>query len=175
MKKQRYFFDMDGTLAVFQKLATFERLLEPNYFLNLPPIENVVATAKAMAKKDDIEVFVLSCYLTESATALKEKKKWLDKYLPEIDKEHRIFVPCGKRKSDYIPEPTEQDILIDDYHVNLNAWHGVPVKAFNGVNGTSNRGWKGESIHYLSRPEEILRFLTEELPIHLQKQDSPKM
>ncbi|MDD6036440.1 MAG: hypothetical protein PUC30_09665 [Lachnospiraceae bacterium] len=179
MRKTRYFFDMDGTLAVFQKIDTFERLLEPKYFLNLPPIRNLVYTVKAMARREDIEVFILSSYLTESATALKEKNMWLDKYIPEIDRTHRIFVPCGKRKSDYVPNPTEQDILIDDYHINLNAWHGVPVKVFNGINGTSNRGWKGESIHYLSNPEETIKFLTEELPTRLQKQineaESPRM
>lgn len=154
-QKRRIFFDMDGTLAVFRKLATFEKLLEPGYFKYLPPIRNVVDAAKELTKRDDVEVFILSSYLTESRTALQEKKAWLDRYLPEIDEAHRIFVPCGEVKVEYVPNPAAADVLVDDYYINLQAWYGTPVKLFNGVNGTSSRGWNGASAHYQSTPAEI--------------------
>lgn len=159
--KKRYYFDMDGTLAVFRRVDTFEQLLEPKYFKMLAPIKNIVRAAYLLSQREDCETYILSCYLPENPTALTEKQQWCDRFLREIDKDHRIFVPCGKRKADYIPNPSENDILIDDYRLNLDAWHGVPVKAYNGINGTSGIPWEGESIHYQSSPEEIANHLLE--------------
>lgn len=155
-QKHRIFFDMDGTLAVFRKLSTFETLLEPGYFENLSPIQNVVNAAKELIQRDDVEVFILSSYLTESSTALTEKNVWLNKHLPEIDEMHRIFVPCGDSKADYVPDQQPDDVLIDDYYVNLQAWHGVAVKLYNGINGTSGRVWNGAYTNYQSAPSDIM-------------------
>lgn len=159
MEKQRYFFDMDGTLAVFRKLSTFEDLLQPGYFRKLPPMDRVIRAVKLLMQRENVEVFILSSYLTESNTALKEKNLWLDKYLPEIDQNHRIFVPCGQCKKDYVPNPSPKDRLVDDYGLNLNAWHGLAIKIYNGINGTSGRVWSGPSVHYLDHPSKIVNDL----------------
>lgn len=102
-KKQRLFVDIDGTLAVFKPVDTLETLYEKGYFLNLAPHENVVAAVKEIVTNHpEIEVNILSAYLTDSQYALQEKNEWLDRYLPEIDQTHRIFVPCGSDKKEGI-------------------------------------------------------------------------
>ena len=91
--RQRIFIDMDGTLAEFKTVDTLEKLYEPGYFSNLQPNSNVVNAVKLLIEKADVEVYVLSAYLTDSVYALDEKNKWLDRYLPELKKENRIFMP----------------------------------------------------------------------------------
>ena len=62
-------------------------------------MKNVVAAVKEIVTNHpEIEVNILSAYLTDSQYALQEKNEWLDRYLPEIDQTHRIFVPCGSDK-----------------------------------------------------------------------------
>lgn len=138
--KQRLFVDMDGTLAVFKPVDEMETLYEEGYFLNLTPQENVVeAIREIVTKHPEIEVNILSAYLTDSKYALQEKNKWLDKYLPEIDKDHRIFVPCGTDKKEGIREGIRSnDFLLDDYTKNLNEWQPPArgIKLLNGINHT---------------------------------------
>ena len=84
--EKRLFVDMDGTLAVFKPVDELETLYEQGYFLNLQPQENVVeAIREIITKHPEIEVNILSAYLSDSEYALAEKNKWLDRYLPEID------------------------------------------------------------------------------------------
>ncbi|MEG0854816.1 MAG: hypothetical protein RSF82_13145, partial [Angelakisella sp.] len=100
----RLFVDMDGTLAVFTPVDTLETLYQYGYFANLAPIDNVVGAVKLIIKNHpEIEVSILSAYLTDSSHALVEKNQWLDEHLTEIDQSHRIFMPCGADKKDYIP------------------------------------------------------------------------
>ena len=73
----------------------------------------------------------------------------MDKQLPGIPEDHRIFVPHLADKSDYVPggiQPT--DVLLDDYTVNLREWEssgGIAVKFMNGVNG-KNGSWTGKKV-----------------------------
>ena len=73
-----------------------------------------------------------------------EKKKWLDRYLPEIDSAHCLFVPYGKtNKAEFLAgmlhrRLNKADILIDDHTPNLQYWEkagGLGVKWLNGING----------------------------------------
>lgn len=115
MEKQRLFVDMDGTLAVFHPVDTLEKLYEQGYFLNLEPQMPVVNAIHEIIHQGKVEVYVMSSVMSDSAYAVDEKNTWLDKYLPEIDMEHRIFPPCGDNKLAYILEeirPT--DCLLDD-------------------------------------------------------------
>ena len=77
--KQRLFVDMDGTLAEFKPVDTLEVLYEKDYFLNLKPNENVLGAIKQLIAKNDIDVYILSAYLSDSRYALYEKNAWLDK------------------------------------------------------------------------------------------------
>lgn len=168
-EKTHIFFDMDGTLAVFNKLKTFEDLLQPGYFKSLLPFQTVVNAVKLLLQDENFEVFILSAYLTESKTALQEKQEWLNNYLPEIDVHHRIFVPCGEKKSDYIPTPRETDILVDDYTKNLRAWHGVAVKILNGINNNTNK-WEGPMVYNWDFSEAIADAIREISDVKTTKQ-----
>lgn len=147
--KKRLIVDMDGTLAEFKKVDTLEQLYEKNYFLNLSPHINVIEAVKEIiSKNDDIEVYICSSVLSDSKYALKEKNAWLDKYLPEIPKDRRIFPPCGEDKKKYIPNGvSENDFLLDDYTNVLRMWNppGRGIKLMNGINGT-NGTWKSDKI-----------------------------
>ena len=154
--KQRLFVDMDGTLTVFTPQDSIEPLYEKDYFLNLPPHENVVEAIKhIVANQPDIDVYVLSSYLTDSEYALTEKQAWVEKYLPEIDETHRIFVPNGSNKKEWIGGQRPDDILIDDYTENLLKWHpGKGIKLINAINHTRET-WQGDRIRYDREPIDL--------------------
>ena len=153
--RQRIFIDMDGTLAEFKTVDTLEKLYEPGYFLNLQPNSNVVNAVKLLIEKADVEVYVLSAYLTDSVYALDEKNKWLDRYLPELKKENRIFTPCGKEKTSAVPgNIREDDFLLDDYTKNLGEWEPPArgIKLINDINHTHGT-WEGDRIRFTHEPE----------------------
>lgn len=162
MEKKRIFVDMDGTLAVFKTVEQLEVLYEEGYFRNLVPQENVLqATRNLIQNYPDVEVYVLSAYLSDSAYALHEKNEWLDQFLPEVDSAHRVFVPCGEDKSVYVPgELRPDDYLLDDYTVNLNAWEPPArgIKLMNGINGTHGT-WQGSKISFARKPEEMAELI----------------
>lgn len=143
----RLFVDMDGTLAEFRSVDTLETLYEKGYFAELRPQETVVEGIKTfMNENQAAEVFILSSVLTDSPYAAAEKEAWLDRYLPEIDTQHRIFVPCGSPKSAFVPEGIKKsDVLLDDYSQNLHEWKGKGIKLMNGINGTRG-SWQGARI-----------------------------
>ena len=148
----RLFVDMDGTLAEFKVVDTLEKLYEENYFLRLRPQQNVVdAVRDIVLHEPDIEVYTLSAVLSDSKYALPEKNAWLDIYLPEIDYEHRIYLPCGEDKSEHIKNNyggiSQTDFLLDDYSKNLHSWEPPArgIKLMNGING-KNGSWQNERI-----------------------------
>lgn len=155
--KQRLFVDMDGTLAEFKTVDTLETLYEKDYFINLKPNENVLGAIKQLIAENDFDVYILSAYLTDSRYALEEKNAWLDKYLPELPQEKRLFVPCGTDKSVAVPGLIRpDDYLLDDYTKNLSEWEPPArgIKLINGINHT-NGTWQGDKIQFTHSPEEI--------------------
>ncbi|MBT9177391.1 MAG: hypothetical protein DDT20_01724 [Firmicutes bacterium] len=154
----RLFVDMDGTLAVFNKVDTLEALYEQGYFLNLEPHLNVIrAVERIVRKHPEIGVHILSSVLEDSPYAVIEKSAWLDRYLPEIPHERRTFPPCGQNKRHYIRGPvTERDFLLDDYTRNLTLWGplGRGIKLLNGINDTRG-SWDGDRIRFDKSPHEI--------------------
>lgn len=157
--RKRLIFDMDGTLAKWNAVSD-EQLFEKGYFENLEPNLNlVVAVNKLLAYEEEKEgIYILSSYLKDSAFALEEKNRWLDKYIPDIDKNHRLFVPYGMSKAEFFNEQglspiKENDFLVDDYTVNLNEWRkmgGTGIKFLNGINH-SHKSWQGDFIHIDSK------------------------
>lgn len=156
--QRRLFIDMDGTLAVFTPVTELETLYEKGYFANLEPHVNVIEGIRQfMAENKDVETYVMSSYLADSRYALAEKQEWLDRYLPEIDRQHRIFPPCGDDKADFVPGGIrESDILLDDYSENLKQWEppGIGLKLMNGINGTKG-SWQGKKIIYDLAPDKF--------------------
>lgn len=157
-RRKRLFVDMDGTLAVFQKLDTLEALYEQGYFLSLPPIDNVLNAVKnIIANNPEIDVHILSAVLSDSKFALEEKNEWLDRHLPELPKENRIFTVCGEDKKEaIIGGVTENDYLLDDYTKNLTLWSppGQGIKLLNGINHTKGT-WRGDKLSY-DVPSDLL-------------------
>lgn len=120
MDKKRIFFDMDGCLAVFRESAKVADLYEKGYFESLPAQPNIIEALRILRTK--FECYILSSYLSDSPYALKEKNIWLDKHLPEMDGEHRLFIPCGTSKIDFGDYNPLSDVLIDDYGINCRDW-----------------------------------------------------
>ncbi len=157
--RQRIFIDMDGTLCVFNPTKKLEDLYEQFYFLNLKPYENMVEFVKILIRdySDQFEVFILSSYLSDSHFALNEKNQWLDKYLPEIDAAHRLFIPCGIPKKEAVPHGLrDDDLLLDDYTTNLYEWcpPGLAGKILNDINDR-HKTWNGPRIDKNDSPEVI--------------------
>lgn len=163
-EKQRLFVDMDGTLAVFQPVEQLETLYEKGYFEKLQPMDTVLAAVKNIIHEcPEIEVHILSAYLSDSPYALQEKNKWLDRYLPELPRESRVFLPCGADKKDYIPGGIRSsDVLVDDYTQNLQLWQPPArgIKLLNGINHTKGT-WQHDRIRYDKPGSEIAQNIVE--------------
>lgn len=161
-KKQRLFVDMDGTLSVFTPTDTFEELYEEGYFLKQAPLEHVVsAIRRIIYVNDEIEVYILSAYLSDSNFALEEKNAWLDDHMPEIDQGHRIFIPYGSNKMLAVPGGIrESDCLLDDYTVNLKEWQRQArgIKLLNGINHTKGT-WQGDRISCERHPADLANII----------------
>ena len=179
----RLFVDLDGTLAVFTPVEQIETLYQKGYFQNLKPYGNALEGLKLYMKNHPkTEVYILSSVLSDSKYALQEKQAWLDRYLPQIDRDHRLFPPCGKNKADHVPGGIKKtDILIDDHTENLFAWQaagGIGVKMMNGINGSKGR-WQERRFDAHGLPEAISRQLSnlisrlemEEIPMTKARQE----
>lgn len=162
--KPRLLVDMDGTLAQFRRVDTLETLYEEGYFRDLPPLQNVVDAVKEILRNHpDTEVYIMSAVLSDSKYALEEKNEWLNRYLPEIDMDHRIFPPVGANKLDYVPDGVRStDFLLDDYTHNLMLWEPPArgIKLLNGINHT-NGTWKGSMLRYDKAPEDLARSIAD--------------
>jgi hypothetical protein len=182
MAKKRLYVDMDGVLCVFKMVNRLEMLLEEGYFRNLIPQEAVIDAVKQLIKdySDEVDVFVLTSYLSDSSYAVKEKMEWLDEYLPEINDAHRLFVSCDDSKNDVLKwknfdrrsqefeylydarqiiSPLDlggNDFLLDDYTKNLIDWDppGRGIKLLNGINHTFGT-WKGSSTYKNRQADDI--------------------
>lgn len=167
--KPRLFVDSDGTLAEWRNISLrltdeddaeaaakklFDILQTPGYFYSLQPNQNVVDAVRELALNDKYEVFILTCYPTdgERSSPRKEKDLWFDKYLPEVDEKHRIYVPYGECKTHYIPNGLScNDVLLDDKTSNLRDFvigGGRGLKLLNNIN-SSNGSWQGSRLSYL--------------------------
>ena len=167
--KIRIFVDMDGTLARFHDENLYlERMFEKGFFAGLKPFDNAVEAIKHIIDNyPNVDVYVLSAAIT-TPYCLAEKNKWLDKYLPNIDNEHRLFVENPSTdKSLCVPGSYlyKDDNLIDDYNKNLIEWQkagGTSVKAKNNINHKGLHGelWKGDLIDITDTAESIVERMT---------------
>lgn len=200
-QKKRLFVDMDGTLAEFKKIVvevdtfeeaknvkerTYEILKQDGYYFNLNPLPNVVDAVKKLIKEDNnIEVYILSAVIPDSP-AQKDKNAWLDKYLPELPKENRIFCPDGSDKTKFVPSGLRpDDFLLDDYTHNLSSWQPPArgIKLLNGINHTKGT-WQHERLNAEHSGAELARdvkaiiheniMIKDEIPETIKKPDSKK-
>lgn len=166
--KKRVFIDMDGTLARFHDEEQYlERMFEKGFFRNLKPFEDLIGTMQLFVRHcPDVEVYILSATVDGIPPyCIDEKQDWLDMYLPQIDRQHRIFTKVGENKADYIPDGIHpSDTLIDDYNKNLEEWQaagGLAVKAKNNINhkGLVGELWKGQLIDITDSPKNNIMLL----------------
>lgn len=173
MSATRIFFDMDGTLAQFHNEPNWrKRMGDENFYKNLAPYTNLLKAASLLASKEDAEVYVLSAYIN-SPFCVTEKNTWLDANLSSIPSQRRILVPEGTDKAAHIENLfrtalSVEDVLVDDYTVNLLDWKrkgGRGIKFLNGINGKNliPPAWDGEVVHYDFNPLEIIRKLSNPL------------
>ena len=175
-RKQRIFFDMDGTLFKWRNIRLnlkeeeetrdiakiiLDILYKDKYFESLPPYLNVIDAANNLNKRNDVEVYILSCVLPDkdNVSPMEQKLRSIIKYLPGIKPENIIFVPDGMDKRNYIPRGIRKDdVLIDDCtEKNLVPWSekAIGIKVLNGINGTKGT-WQGSTINYKDNPDKIV-------------------
>lgn len=173
-EKKRLFVDMDGTLAKWEDVPYFERLLEEGYFLERPPIESVVDAVHTIIKEHpEIEVCILSSCLKESQYAEAEKNAWLDKYLPEIDNEHRFFPAFGEDKASVLEGGIrENDFLLDDYSQNLFLFEppATGIKLLNGINHT-HESWRKNALSFDKSGKELADDIFAIMDLNIQIRD----
>lgn len=146
---------MDGTLAEWKNIKSNSELYQKGYYETLKPNKYLLEETKKLIEEGK-DIYILSSFLIDSDYALDEKNKWLDKYLPTLSVDKRIFVPYGDIKYKYIPNKiTNNDYLIDDHTKNLLDWKtagGTGIKFLNGINHIKGI-WQGlllkedENIH----------------------------
>ena len=145
---QRLFVDMDGVLAVYDENMGTPLMYEPNYFLNLKPQQNVINAIRILLQIEppSFDIHILSSTLINTY-APQEKKKWINKYLPNIPSEKIILLPIGQCKTIHPIGIRKNDILLDDFTPNLQAWskHAIGIKLLNGINHTRGT-WQGKTI-----------------------------
>jgi len=166
--KKRLYIDIDGTLARFHDADKMfiEAMWTPGFYVGLKPFENAVEGVKQFIKEHpEVDVYILSAVLdTDPPFIVDEKNEWLDKYLPEITSDHRIFTHAGESKTDYIGKINENVYLLDDYNKNLIEFEDAGAHAIKFHNDVNMRGlgayggeagpiWNGDIAHYDVSPE----------------------
>lgn len=164
MKKVNLFVDMDGVLAVYD-LNVEDKMYNKGFFLNRPAIEPMVQIVKNLVKDERYKVHILTSCI-DSEYCIPEKSAWLNKNLPEIPEENRIYIPYGSVKSEYAQKRVDTEnalnILLDDYNENLIKWDlpgALPIKVLNGIN-SENGLWGsigGEKIQAYSDVQENIK------------------
>ncbi len=168
MAQKRLLVDLDGTLARFHDEVNYlERMFEKGFFGSLEPFENMVEGIRLFIQNNpDVQVYSCSAQI-QSLYCQEEKDAWLDRYLPEISKENRIYTEMGRSKAEYLPGGcTKENFLLDDYNRGLHKFlfdGGSAIKCHNNINqkGRGDHGgergymWAGPMIHANDPPELI--------------------
>ncbi len=168
----KLFFDMDGTLSVFNKDAGPDKWAAPGYARTLEPLDNVARTVRFLLRDpkhygEEVEIYILSAVVSMDF-AVEDKKAWLESKDIYIPNSRQIYVPYGQSKAQAIKDAgvvideDGSDLFIDDYTKNLFDMmeHSslTPVKMLNGINDT-HKTWAGPRVSAFSSPRAIAETL----------------
>lgn len=146
------YIDLDGTCFEFKKEASLDEIMERGFFSKLYPFDNVIRGLKIFHDENpEVKMKILSSCLDRDYIQ-EDKNVLVDRYLPFIEKDDRIYVPYGEKKSLYMNlcDNSHKSYLLDDYTKNLEdvSNHNMTgIKLVNNINFT-NGTWKGHTIHY---------------------------
>lgn len=155
-----YFFDMDGTLAVYHWWVYttpggepwWKKIAGTHYYANLPPHQKMLEFVKDQLREDPESVYLLTSVGVMEEAAYYEhvldKSKWVMSYLPELLPDHFLVVKPRNpeegtmskvHKAEEVLHRSlcDTDYLYDDFNPNLEEWKtggGTPVKVLNGIN-----------------------------------------
>ena len=82
-KNIKLYVDMDGCIVDYEVNNAKDYDKKRPLFNNIKQLEQV-------SKLDNVEIFILS--ITRYNPGFEEKHRWLDEYVPFIDKDHRIII-----------------------------------------------------------------------------------
>ena len=156
----KVFFDMDGTLNVWEMGEHIDVVSAPGYMRNRKPIASMVEASRILSE-EGYDVWIASAVLPYEHS-IPDKDYWLDKHCPWIPKENRIYMQFGTKKSDALKGLIcPGDVFLDDYTPNLEDLQKhfadtglVCVKVLNGINDT-NHSWQGKRLSIASEPKSI--------------------
>ncbi len=97
----------------------YDALEKPAFFRTLKPIKPMIEAIKMYVKHHpDVEVFVFSTSKPDDPPSVyAQKNDWLNRYLPEISQEKRIFITPGMDKSKFIEEHPEYACTLIDSNI----------------------------------------------------------
>ncbi len=108
------------------------------FFILILFLKKEEAAFRLLERLPDIELYILSRVFQDSHSE-SDKKTGVTEHL-NLLKERQIYCPCGSRKEHALEEIGGihlSDVFIDDYTENLRYWTGIPIKFYNGINGTN--------------------------------------
>lgn len=171
--QNQYFFDMDGTLAVYEREAYepfgnhpwYEKLRGTHYYRDLPAHLDMVRLVSRHLSRHPERVWILTSIdhipSMDFYQHAADKICWIQTYLPDLLPDHFLIVrsrkPEGIQTKSLVAEKAlgrplcPGDHLYDDYNSNLEDWRssgGRPIKVINGINSV--------------RPDMVCLFLTGE-------------
>lgn len=139
----RFFIDMDG--ALYDTPLTDEQWWKTEkIFRYLSAQKKVVKAIKSLLLVGH-EVYIIIDFNRTFSAPEEDKYYWLDQYLPEVNRKHRISVIRRKMQSFHIPNSiTETDVLLSNSDDILEYWRkhgGEAVKLVYGPNMSDS--WNG--------------------------------
>lgn len=155
----KVFLDLDGTLARFNVRNALERFdKEEGFFARLKAYKNI-EIVNELAKTN--QLYIISASPNEQAD--KDKKIWIEKYLPNIKEENITLCRLGTNKAQIIQDKyniiiNKECYLLDDYTKNLNEWeryNGSGIKRLTTVSDNSRKLWKGLTLKDLIELQQL--------------------
>lgn len=155
-----HFFDMDGTLVVYEPWVYetdgtypwYAKIRGTHYYQKAQPYHSMVCQVRGMLQSDPESIYVItSMDVPEEAffyECVSDKIRWVQEHLPELRPDHFLVMRGRSPKNAKETKSTlaakllgrplqAEDTLYDDFNPNLNDWRdagGTPIKVLNGIN-----------------------------------------